>query len=1671
MSEQPLRFYNNDTMSLVQINNNNIGGTESLTNVQLEQILCVDLVNQVLPVDVSFVQPSSADISGNKSRLSGVMINNNEDYIDSELFAMTLKYVVNPSSNVDVSYPKPIFAPTYTINEGMTLYGETTSNMDSNIKVDIIYNAARQLSVVDGTSTAGDWGVYFDRSTYSGNFVAAINSDLNTVDNLYPMSISEQLSANKKCLFNDGYYISDISAATNEITPAYDASYTLASNNLLGTINVNHDYVINDFTMYKIDQPVPIVTETFDGTIDLSANLPIGDANGNNLSPPSLSDISNNMASVLSGTGYSVSEIHDGFSIDVYIADVESGGYSISPPTDVLSINDSNLVDSYSYFEYGYASGSHYIDISNGSVTLTGDISNVTLINLTDTSETLEYPYNTENGRIKIVVDEVTNRIQNTVSGNESGSSYNFVVGSKVIYNCDEALVYNDNICNKIDISLKESPEVGLYAGVVVDKTSDPNAYLFTDNSLNLLKAGDGSVLVISNDSIYNPTLPNYTDVSYVSNISTYYDVSQIIFLTIENQNILTEQTPLVNASGIDISNSLTKVVIQDVNLHDLSYSDYRVLFDTKTITDLSNSMAATNGWRLRSTDGRDFMTTNPLKTSILYDDCLFMVSPVVDLSFQYLLSIATPEVTNIQSIKHRIDISFTDVSSNGVVYSDEVSYAYLDDNDITYSDVSYVDISGGPITSGLSIVGTPPSVYGITTVDKFIFKQFTRTSTFHVSFDPKLPFYTNLDIYSPLVSETIVFYKMYDLSGNEQPNIYLKYIKRNSDNVLLSNVTVDFTSPPNGTILSVSQLDCSTLKATLLGKKPDGDYEPLPNTSTPDVDPFFNTETIITGINGYAGHAHITVQVTAPTILSSDFYTIDMVNAPGTNLSFVTELYTYDTTDHSISNNGFDNFSPYNSTWVDDVANGYWSGTPVNLTSVVLNNEVVQNVGGTFTLNIFAEGLTDILASITQPHNFINDFNIIRNINTLVYVEQTLMPTESVTQHYNIALPNGAYDIVNLVDGVYLDIEKLSIIRNSYSFELKSDQFSVDFVLDANYATAGYNNGWDTQYNLFTSITNVVQTSPNLLLQVDSGNVGTNQTKSVQFEYYRGYYRVVGGTDTITITRTSLTANFIVENMTGRAIQSFANFTAGSTYTVNYVVGTDTSFNIGLQIDGDLSLLSSLDPSHIIITVTGADVSYNFVNSACFIIDQFNIHGSGNLTDGSFPDLFGWLSRRIKSDYVHIRIEYNVPNTEIYNAALPYYSAINPKNYSSWINADSVIYENMIMGVEKSGVTITRTQNYVGSAYVSYMVIIPPQLKFTYLPASSLVTTLPFNIASYTQKNYYVSLLQADQFIIGSVNVYNDITPDGGSATDYVLTNNYIPLLYHYTEVTSTDKENFVIKGNKIRMGYYYGIAHDSYNEINNLALDWVYPGNDSFAPIDELVNSEGYFTVDLKPDRGYDISYSQYINSSIRTDKNIQFDISNAFIYSSDPIYLDLPAAVSTHVEIYQAQSNLVDNSFVLVIDKYSSIGVDYGYLISNNNLQKIFFIMDEHSTCTFEIDGSTITIGSQTIDINNLFDIATSEVVFVPDSSFNDAVDIGLTFSALSTTGTANLSTLFTYVFSDYLLSKSLYVNIPDCLNVTSLVGTKLFRLTNCGNIKTPSVTAYSFNIASNPDFSAP
>jgi hypothetical protein len=1640
----PLKFNNNDLLEIVELDNSLPLRDFNLTDNQFESYICSNLAHETLPQDLENTFPSPGNNSLNilpddnehgPQLIGKTAFLNNEALINNELFAMKVNYTIlggitPDSTNIPIGDIDPNI---------ISLDPSSNTIFNSNLKIDISYNNDPQYTDTN-TNNSGVWGVRGDRSLQQKiyNTFSAVNSVYNQYNGVSPFYIQENgnniysLGQHDTKWFSQEYYgltVGDGKIAPHEI----NSNYTLGNNNLVSTVIDGADYSFSQFNKYQVVQDAPTIDASFSS---LASNLPFQYVDNGVAYDVSTSTF--NFPNAFQDTN----GVQSGFNM---VLDVSAGGGYNMDSNVVFTLDQSDLIRDATnpYVQlYNLQDLSHILTIVNGTTTLSTNTSNPDYIDISGEYETLDSSFNGTNGLINIIVDSDDNRVYYIDGSNISGS-----YGTKSTLTDSIYVVYpsedSPSIADFSNGELLVTEDVNFYVEILAPTTVYNNETDFLNEDLSRnLAYNSNTVLVLASPDMPTVGTIIQTDFDLSSNLNVAPD--EIYIISIENQSILTQDSPLLDANNDPVVGTTATVSMTNIDLSNNAspYSDFEVRLDTKTIGDLSNILQLTNGWSIVGSEGT-YLEGTALQTGVINDDYLFMTTdPARPIDMSYAFQIANPICASIQAIKRQIQISFYDlsysnISSDGLSYNNVETVFLLDDQDITLNNKVIVDTSSSICNS---ISSTNPSY----PVSSYTFQKHTQTITYTASFLSKFQFYTNVSFETPEIREQATYYKIFK-NGVEQPSYLLKWFTDGCNNGnLLSNVYVALVGEPIYTNFSYTQHACSIFTATIWGKDITDTFVQLPYVAPIDIDPFFRQNGVVVnlldGQPGSNGQANISVQFPSDVPVDSPSYKIELSTGLGVNQSLTAKRYIY-----SVGGTDLDAYANHGFIY-NDFYNTLMLNEPLLTTVVDRTNGI--------TIVTIKDDANNILAVVEHPDTYIYNYNIVSSLAPLAQVDYT------VGLHSTVSSRVLAFDgSINILEGVYYYFNTSNaIVGANETFALVTDSFNLKFVNDNAYS-----------YNPYATTRKFNCCNIQVEL-VCSANPNTNYARGVTFSQLRGYQYVNGG-DEITIVRTITTATFNlnIDNI-NIATGALTNIYNGLSYQLTTVEFDSTIYSLGLILNFDKSMLTSEDPLSYQIYVAVA--SYNlFVNGS--------LASSSYLTQNSnllSPYFYGVQPASIyaASDY-SLSVTYTVPDLVI-NSSLSNSYFGNPLDVTDWTPYADVSFNTLLGGyLVIPGFQITQfsLSNVFYYATTSYFVIAPP--------AVSVYGNVDFSNGSITSLPIYESHRDLATFHINhDVNQYS-IAPFWLLNTTIIFHEAVIKPYSDYKTLRNNTNERkyFRLEGNYATVNLYLN-GTDS-NGSNSAAVV-----DASNAPIDTLFSNQLLSQLaENSPFNGNNVnvtidnyknkvSYNQYLPSAIQhnASANILFNLGNYFTPQSTT-YLRLAVNTGSSVAFYQ--SNLIYDisgpSYYVIIDRFTTDAVvNYNQLLQGGTVNELVFPISTHHSKQFMISDSTIIDSSGNInDISNILqsiqytDI--SNASWVTDNSF-ELQYLGITLSGVTQQGIINLNNVLTYSSGASLDSKALYVNLPDILKVQNILGNTIYRVTNSGNVHAPRVTTSNVSLFVNP-----
>ena len=846
------RMYNTDYIKLQETSRSTANDKSViLSDASYEEFILYNLAKDISPTDISINRliikkdASFNDISLNlnttniniarpsdpNALIDHVLFNNDDSYIQSEKFAMDVKYY----NGLAISAPLQEFrivgpSSGAKINSNVSYNSDSLPLYDANLKMAFTFNNEVQFSTPDNGNKR--WQANFDRKFNNMNYFAAINSHLNTNGNVHPFTITPDLSTNNYSIVGESttfakYFTTTAANGQPALAPGQRRAVDFSANsdiskNTLKENGLEAEYETSygnfdgsEFGTYKITQPdsndLGLLIQVKDENKYLSGEkLPIGQYAAKGTTSIDIQDggqwlkyedISKNIQTLHPDNP---SKIDSGFTARLVVGNVTTGGYTAT--SNLFDLNDNDLTTSGSpqnlnYFTNHKARGTHYVDISNGSLTIDESNPNSSFISFSRGEETLDSSFcnvdgkilikqtqadctgTANNARVSFLYDLSSDKV--TPTGNRSSLT------SKVsVYNSTNELPdirYADGVgyYSVLDNTLATVADVSYHVKLLIESTSNiaSQTYSVLDSRNLAVNTPAGTDAQNARLVIANPNKP--VDFNIKNNTSFYIEEkdsskpirtnNEISILNIQNRctlvhdgslsSALTDQGEINDLSFVP--GVVTSVDLIDADISTFKYYDYRVLLKTKTAADLSNSISRTNNnWNFALTtlendrlgvpsDVSGFLLGEPNRISEIIDDDRTFLEGTSNVDITYTF-IATPDSNSLNGIKYDFDASSNDPTRKPSFYN-----KFGGSTNITFAEL--IDFSNNNLGTVTDITST--SLNFNTT--NYIFEKWLRRRQYKAQINPSLPFYANLLLQTETIYEEVFYYRGWTKSSN----------------------------------------------------------------------------------------------------------------------------------------------------------------------------------------------------------------------------------------------------------------------------------------------------------------------------------------------------------------------------------------------------------------------------------------------------------------------------------------------------------------------------------------------------------------------------------------------------------------------------------------------------------------------------------------------------------------------------------------------------------------------------------------------------------------------------------------------------------------------------------------------------------------------------------------
>ena len=1285
-------------------------------------------------------------------------------------------------------------------------------------------NLAGDFSTDPLLTGVGPWTASFDDKNSNVNYNKAINSEYNNPNYGRPMTVEEHNTFNSANALGmdllaadkiQHYYtlddngkpvINDIPATGASSTSGdMSVSYRLFDNGISAVKSAGFGSIgQSNLGSYRIQQfpDVPLITITED-TVDNSttsqgeiAEFPIFNANANETLPTN----TKSMTQFRSMFGSSEVILPE-YKYTVTVTEDANSGYSLDQTTlkqidatvkPIFSLDNSSLKDNQVYMK-NYVNGSHALSFADATLEIQtvspASATNVSDVFALDTQREYIKQSDYHDGQIKINT--------RTPDSRDVYVNGDLAVDPRVYYNTEGSALSR----NGISSNLKANRYAAFLDQLVIQKSATINGSFIKNNDVALDLYNDG-VVVNSNFntsdfkfSAYNKSIVpaeviRITPSKQLSNINGFC------------------KTDLTEVNGIytfaTLSNLKTTVLSTD-NVFDKS----QMVFNLKKLTGSNiKTSATTAGWALVTTGGNDNMASSSA-SAFASDSTNFpsleltkslISGSIPGIGFKIsVLTAVSGNAINVDQLKDNVKVEYWSTSSVNNKTEIIIPQELLTKTAATTPTVtvgSAIPILSSDLSGKLS--GKQIAVYQVTSVKKYKLK-----------FDLPLRGFSSLDMTTPTITSTTVYYIIKDTVINEQiPASFHQYVK----NGFYKNITESFAN-----VTSVSgtfdKNDLCDMLMKVVSKDTDAGEVPTVAdrvvTDTVSVSMYYGIDVktnLKSGDRDGVSSIDGDVTLRCECDYSNQSNNEGVVTLNDNNGYFIQLTNKYDT-----------NFScDYWSATLADITSGTTIGCVKNTTDYSDKRLTVQN--GYSSINTwnssshkvvvsYADNKASTILSIQDSNNqekyriitlgftYLNTQAFISNVSNDIHrvdswIGQSPEINAFTEKFIQLDYTNSVFEIHT---GVYLEVSTTSpftqIVNNGqyHKFSLLQDQIAVNLIGDVSNVdmfNVGYNG----------TIPNHVVTNNNLSFQYNDSNGHVSRVLTI--DRFRGFFGPEPNSTAVvqvyTIHRDTMVATLTVQRSSAdtslpTSITQSWNVYAGdvvSSGTAAHIVDSLSGSvgDIGLKITFYLSMLAPSDTRSFPVYTKGDVVTFQIVNPnvavgsyrstpssttlKSFVLDTFGgsnynttaaplsinsyrlkikTQNSSNLFDNTTA---AW-SVQLKPRYIKIYQNTNYLGNPI---KIDTNDAYQEPDVSKWTDVTPVsrdirsnFFDFIGTGITVNGWTFARVTSLVSLPSISFFIMAPPYYKFSMI--QSVSKALPCADSTTGLRSVYLPVVTSNKY------------------------------------------------------------------------------------------------------------------------------------------------------------------------------------------------------------------------------------------------------------------------------------------------------------------------------------
>ena len=1214
-----------------------------------------------------------------------------------------------------------------------------------------------------------DFTGYFDYNNSNQNLLRALNSQFNTTDNSRPMYVQEDVSFNQNFAMGnhtDVYYTVDTTTGgliDNELSDENKLGYNgYQFSNNMGDFDVNRDAGV-----YRIKQldDAPLVKVQVDSRLDTpegedeyfdNLNLPLFNSTIDDKLP--VNPLSN--ANFLTIFDLSSETIMPNYQASVLIENTQNSGYALSSDmvvrsNDIFSLNDGSLVDNYAYMR-DYVTGTHDVSFNNATLTLetltNGSQSNIDdCFTLSTGREILPSNLN-QDGQILLNTRSPLTRVNVLTNDNED-------LRARIVYNNEDG--------SRVGISseLKTNNYVRYLNQLVLKNPIYDTGFAYDNGA---------SVNFVNNNSIINSYFSE-GDISF-TNVTNPDPTKLEIFKVMSYQKLRSINGFVDTSSNVEVPGFIPFVKINNlltIPNQSESLNRLHLFANLKNINELTiYNDASASGWTTEN-----YTRTNLINTPTDFVSCsttsAFPQTGTAWPSYKDAIKLINGTVT---SIPYDITFNITNEQYSSSLVQNYSANVYWT---VDASDHDLI-IFGDAIQKTTACVFNDP-VYEELNVNDYLIRpnlspnpfankinvkllRVTRTNTLQFRFETLLTPYDNLTLVTPLFDLTTTSYTVSynNLEGDEGTTYnsdYLEYFLLSPGTSLdpatdFNSIVSNYVFNNEGDALSFSgsltSNDLKEFNVHLSAINNDETYTSVTDVYkmsafydlpiimefdqeyeaeniTGDAEVYLRSNAFYTELNGQFGYVVHLVTDTSSSVFKVEYFQSDLNNL----------LNTADLSGNQTLN----------------VANVFSNITNWDLTSYIVGVSFEELNNSTAVLSITKVSDSSVTAEIrVNDFKFLNTQLLITRANRDVYrvvkwigdnVESNTMTEDLLAVDYTY---NSVENTFTIDTGVYVENVSGNLgfgidsaIGNTFDFELLQDTIAVNLVGNA-----------DTNLQPISDFT----------YQCVVGE-GEYYSRSLTVDRYRGYYGTNSVNQSYRLKRDQLVASFVVKKLGNVAEQSF-NVYGGDGFTVNNLMHNSSSVgDIGLGLNFEYSMLGEEDALLYPIYTMGDNVTFSIVNpnltsftpvEEIYTLKDYSLHtflGSNfastggplkfnssrlKLNNNYYDNNFASYSLTLDSGHTEVRFiqDYLGDPTEISNSDWNSQDVLASGNYAELVDG----------GLTLNSFNISRLENTVALVSTSYLVLVPPYLKFVQRGSFVQESDLPYDPATNAEDNTVVSYL-----------------------------------------------------------------------------------------------------------------------------------------------------------------------------------------------------------------------------------------------------------------------------------------------------------------------------------------